>query len=236
MKPSGSASETAASGGLPPLEDGDRLTRHEFERRFDSTPNLKIVELIEGVVRVPRTGSVAHGSSCFDTIGWLGQYLAATSGIGGGAHGYFRLDLNNMPQPDAYLMILPVHGGQVRVDEDGCVAAAPELVTEVTDNSVNYDLHDKLDVYRRNGVREYVVWRMLDEAVDWFVLRDGRYEPMARDEAGIYKSEVFPGLWLDAAALLRGDLATVFQVLQQGLASPEHTEFVDRLRQAAAGH
>jgi hypothetical protein len=74
------------------------------------------------------------------------------------------------------------------------------------------------------------VW---DEAVDWFVLRGGRFEPLPLAE-GIYRSEVLPGLWLDPAAVVRGDLARVLQVLQQGLASPEHAAFVARLQQARA--
>src|SRR5207302_3112701 len=105
-------------------------------------------------------------------------------------------------------------------------------LAEVAASSASYDLHVKLDAYRRNEVREYVVWRVLDQAVDWFVLREGRYELLLVDEAGLYKSEVFPGLWLDPAALVRGDLASVLQALQQGLASPEHAAFVARLQQA----
>ena len=40
--------------------------------------------------------------------------------------------------------------------------------------------------------------RVLDHAVDWFVLRETEYQRLAPDAAGIYRSEVFPGLWLDA--------------------------------------
>jgi Uma2 family endonuclease len=94
-------------------------------------------------------------------------------------------------------------------------------------------LHDKLRVYQRNGVLEYVVWRVWDRAIDWFVLREGRYEPLLPSSAGHYPSEVFPGLWLDPAALVRGELAQVMAVLQQGLAAPEHADFVRRLRPAS---
>ena len=38
---------------IPPLEPGDRLSRAEFERRYDAMPNLKKAELIEGVVYMP---------------------------------------------------------------------------------------------------------------------------------------------------------------------------------------
>jgi len=68
------------------------------------------------------------------------------------------------------------------------------------------------------------VW---DEAVAWFALRSGRFEPLPLAE-GVYRSEVFPGLWLEPAAVVRGDVAEVVRVLQQGLASPAHAAFVAR--------
>jgi Uma2 family endonuclease len=222
---------------MAPLENGDRLTRPEFEQRYEAMPGLKKAELIEGVVYVPSPVNFdRHGGPHFDLISWLGQYRMATPGVRGGDNSSLRLDLDNEPQPDVFLMVLPGHGGQAQIDSDGYISGVPELVVEVASSSVSYDLHDKLDVYRRHGAREYLVWRVLDQAVDWFALRDGRYELLSRDEASITRSEVFPGLWLDVEDLLPGDLAAVFQVLQQGLASPEHAEFVDRLRQAAASH
>lgn len=56
------------------------------------------------------------------------------------------------------------------------------------------------------------------------------YVPLARDASGIVKSAVFPGLWLDTAAMLKGDLTRVFSVLQDGTASPERTAFVAALK------
>jgi Uma2 family endonuclease len=226
--------EAPTTKTLPPLENGDRLTRPEFERRFDAMPGLKKAELIEGVVYMPSPVTFdSHGGPHFDLISWLSLYRMATPGVRGGDNSSLRLDLDNMPQPDAFLMLLPDHGGQARVDEDGYIAGAPELTAEVAASSVSYDLHDKLAVYRRNGVREYVVWRVLDQAIDWFVLREGRYEPMPLGEDGVYRSMVLPGLWLDPAALIRGDMAAVMQTVQQGLASPEHADFVARLQQTS---
>ena len=89
----------------------------------------------------------------------------------------------------------------------------------------------KKRVYLTNGVREYIIWRTKAKAIDWFILRDGKYETLAA-EGRIYKSEAFPGLWLDTAAMLGGDLAGVFAVLQQGMATPEHAAFVARLTSA----
>ena len=100
---------------------------------------------------------------------------------------------------------------------------------EVAASSVSIDLNTKLRIYRRNGMREYLVWRVQDQALDWFVLRLGQYDRLPLSPAGVYQSEAFPGLWLDAAALARSDPATVLQVLQQGIASPEHAAFVAAL-------
>jgi Uma2 family endonuclease len=220
---------------VPALENGDRLTRAEFERRYEAMPHLRKAELIEGVVYVPSpVRHRQHGSPHAHLIGWLFQYTANTPGVEVGDNSSVRLDLDNEPQPDALLFIDPTRGGQVRLSDDGIIEGAPELVAEVASSSVSYDLHAKLQVYRRSGVREYLVWRVLEQEIDWFVLRDGQYERMPLDAQGLVRSEVFPGLWLDPAALLRGDLATLLTVVQQGLASPEHNAFVVRLRPTTA--
>jgi Uma2 family endonuclease len=86
-----------------------------------------------------------------------------------------------------------------------------------------------LRVYRRNGVGEYLVWRTYSQQLDWFILNDGTYEPLAADQEGIFRSVQFPGLWLPGNELLSENLAAVLAVLQRGLATPEHQAFVDSL-------
>jgi Uma2 family endonuclease len=211
----------------PPLQSGDHLTAEEFERRYDAMPNLKKAELIEGVVYVGSPVSEDHSSPNFDLIWWLGLYRAATPRIIGGGNGTLRLDLGNMPQPDAYLRI---DGGRARLGPDRYVTGGPELIAEIAVTSANYDLREKLEVYCRNEVQEYVVWRVWDQAIDWFVLREGKYERLEPGADGVCRSLVLPGLWLDAAAMLRGDLATVARVAQEGIASAEHGAFVERLQ------
>lgn len=216
-----------------PLENGDRLTRAEFERRYEAMTHVKKAELIDGVVYMPSPVSLEyHGSPHADMMTWLGVYRAAAPGVQVGDNSTVRLEGDNEPQPDGFLR-LATPGGQSRIDEDGYVEGAPELMAEIAASSASYDLHDKLDVYRRHNVREYVVWRTYEEAVDWFVLRRGRYGRLPLTD-GVYQSRVFPGLWLHPGALVRGDLATVLQVLHRGLASPEHAAFVARLRRATA--
>lgn len=224
---------TPLPAAVPPLENGDRLSRAEFERRYDAMPDLKRAELIEGEVYVSSPVRVQqHGLPHFQLVGWLAAYYAGTPRLLAGDNSTIRLDLDNEPQPDAFLMIKPGYGGQARISDDDYVERAPELVAEVAASSVSYDLGKKLHVYRRNQVREYVVWRVQDRAIDWFVLRDGAYEPLAPGDDGLLRSEVFPGLWLDPAAMLRDDLAAVLAVVQQGLASPEHAAFAARLQGA----
>ena len=233
-KPQSPQAEPAPA--VPPLENGDRLTRPEFERRYDAMPHLKKAELIEGIVYMPSpVGHEKHGKPHFHVMAWLSTYWAATPGVEGGDNSSIRLDLDNMPQPDAFLYILPAHGGQSRSDEDDYLVGAPELVVEVASSSASYDLHAKLNVYRRHGVREYVVWRTRNRAVDWFVLRDGQFVRLEPDASGLLKSEVFPGLWLDPAALIRDDRVALIGAVQQGLQSPEHAAVVARLQAAAGG-
>jgi Uma2 family endonuclease len=143
-----------------------------------------------------------------------------------------RLDLDNTTQPDALLFVQPEYGGHVQLGEKGYIEGAPDLVAEVASSSGSFDLGRKLHAYRRNHVREYIVWRVLDQQIDWFVHRDERFERLAPSGDGILRSTVFPGLWLDPAALLRGDVYAVLTVVQQGLSSSEHGEFVARLAQA----
>ncbi len=214
-----------------PLEAGDQLTRSEFERRFETMPGLKKAELIEGEVYMPSPVRWnQHAGPHADFIGWLVHYRAHTPGIRVGDNGSIRLDMENEPQPDAAMIIEPAFGGQVTLDAADYVVGGPELTGEIAASSVSIDLHKKFRVYRRNQVKEYVVWRVLDRAIDWFVQRDGEFERLPLSAAGHYQSETFPGLWLDPSAMAHGDLAKVLQVLDLGFATPAHEAFVAHLR------
>ena len=222
--------DKAVQASLPPLENGDRLTRAEFERRYDAMPGVKKAELIEGVVYMPSPVRLRrHGEPHALTLGWLTAYRAGAPGVIAADNASARLDLDNEPQPDALLMIDPERGGQARISDDDYVNGAPELVVEVGSSTIGIDLNLKLHVYRRSGVREYVVWRVQDRKIDWFVLRDGEFIRLDPDDKGHYHSTTFPGLWLDATALVAGDMAKVLNVVRQGLAAPEHAKFVSDL-------
>jgi Uma2 family endonuclease len=217
---------------IPPLENGDRLARDEFERRYEAMPPGKKAELIEGMVHVPSPVTLGeHGRPHFNLVGLMGQYCFSTPGVQGGDNTTVRLDLDNEPQPDIVLFIEPERGGQLHPDTGRYVEGAPELVVEVAASSVSIDMHAKLNAYRRNGVREYVVWRVLEGAIDWFVLQGGNYVPLPPRPDGVCRSDILPGLWLDVPAVLRADWPAAMQAVQQGLASPEHAAFVARLQQ-----
>jgi Uma2 family endonuclease len=212
--------------GIPPLENGDRLTRPEFERRYAAAPNVKKAELIEGVVYVAsplRFVPHAEPHSRLDT--WVGTYVAFTPGTKSGIEPTVRLDLNNELQPDIVLLLDEAVGGRAKLTEDGYLEGVPELVVEIAASSAAIDLGSKKQVYCRSGVSEYIVWQSFERKLDWFHLVDGEYQPLVADGNGILKSQTFPGLWLAIEALLNDEMAEVLTVLQAGLASAEHEAF-----------
>jgi Uma2 family endonuclease len=218
----------------PPLENGDRLSRREFERRYAARPRLKKVELIEGVVYMSSPVHLeSHAEPHSQLITWLGTYQAATPGVRLADNATVRLDEDNEVQPDALLRTTFDAGGRAQVSADDYLEGAPELVVEIAASSAAIDLTDKLKIYRRNGVQEYIVWPVYDERVHWFRLHEGEYVALASDAQGLIRSQVFPGLWLNVPALLEENLATVLADLQKGLATDEHRMFVEQLRPKA---
>lgn len=218
-----------ARPGIPPLCVGDRLTRDEFERRYEAMPLCKKAELVEGVVYMPSPMSARrHGEPHALLLGWLVAYAARTPAVRCADNTTVRLDLDNMPQPDALLRLLPECGGRATLGVEGYVEGPPELVVEITASRASYDLHDKLHAYPRNGVQEYLVHRTDDAEIDWFVLRGSEYHRLPERSARVVRSEVFPGLWLDVPALLDGAPRRLLATLEQGLVGSEHAAFVAR--------
>ena len=216
---------------VPVLCAGDRLTRDEFERRYSAMPDLKKAELIEGVVYMGSPVSLLrHGQPHTNLAYWLTYYREVTPGLIAGDNATVLLDLDNEHQPDLLLCIPVAAGGTARITADGFLQGPPELAIEVAASSVSYDLHQKLGAYRRNGVQEYLVHRVDDGEVDWFVLEHGTYVRQQPDAEGLLKSRVFPGLWLDVPALLRADLRALRAAVERGVGDPAHAAFVLRLR------
>ena len=171
---------------IPRLVAGDRLTADEFRRRYAAMPPGTRAELLDGEVYMPSPVSVVgHGIPHLE-LGWaLMHYRAATSGTLAADNTTVRLHDDSEPQPDLILFIDPHHGGQAEIDADGYITGTPELVAEVSASSAGIDRNRKFDLYRRHRVREYIIWRTEDEALDWFVLRRGRFVPLAPDKADI---------------------------------------------------
>src|SRR5271166_1055106 len=217
----------ATAEAEPLLEAGDRLNRDEFERRYQRMPQVKKAELVEGTVYMPSPVRVRrHAIPHSQLAGWLVVYASETPGIECCDNSTVRLDLDNEPQPDLVLLKLPAKGGQTRISEDDFIEGAPELAVEIVGSSRAYDLHQKKMTYRRNAVREYLAWITGEKRVVWWELREGDYQEITPAADGLLKSHVFPGLWLDAAALLRGDMKGVLASLRRGLESPDHQAFL----------
>jgi Uma2 family endonuclease len=209
-----------------PLVDGERLSREEFIGRWDLLPEVKFAELIGGVVHMPSPLSASHGSGDALAGYWLSHYAAATPGCDV-LHNATWLMLGDVPQPDVALRILPECGGQS--GQRGALAAgAPELIVEVCVTSEKLDTGEKKDLYQTAGVIEYIVF-FPGSRILWYTLAEGRYRESPPGPDGLHRSSAFPGLWLDPAALLAGDGRRIVDVVNRGLATPEHAAFVAQL-------
>lgn len=198
------------------LESGDRLTRAEFHRRYCLRPDIKKAELVEGVVYVASpVRNSSHGEPVSDVATWLGVYASRHPEVRKATDATVLLDADNEVQPDALLYFRQAPAAGARPTHNDYIEGPPQLVVEVAASSASYDLHDKLRAYRRAGVLEYVVWRTLDEAIDWFRLHEGEYLPVQPDASGVIESAVFAGLRLHVAKLLAGDLAGVLAELER---------------------
>ena len=211
----------------PGLVTGERLTVEEFLRRWEELPELKNAELIDGVVYVPSPVSLNHASLDFLIHWWLAHYAHATPGCKGGSNGTWLMS-GSAPQPDAYLRILPSHGGQSG-NEGPLGAGAPELAVEICVTSTEVDFGPKLALYQLAGVWEYITVEQFGQRMIWRVLENGAYVAQTLPADGIVRSRVFPGLWLDLAAFWADDGAKMLAVLNAGLASQDHRDFVARL-------
>ena len=233
---------------IPPLRDGDRMDADEFMRRYAADKVVYSAELLKGVVHVTRWREIrdgketivppisaeGHGEPSAAITTWLGVYAIATPGVKfPGSVTVILPSKDTGLEPDAVLRIPPECGGRSTIGSDKFVHGTPELIVEVSYSSGSRDLGMKYEAFEADGVPEYLVWRTDVGEVEWFVLRRKKYAPLKQHADGTRRSESFPGLWLDTAALLAGDMPKVHAVLQQGIASPEHAAFVAKLQKAA---
>ncbi len=204
---------------LPQLRPGDHLGLAEFDRRYARAPETWIAELIEGVVYMPSPVTDLHSLPHADLGMWASVYAHHTPGVVALSNQSVRPGGDNEVQPD--VLLRRVSGGTSRRTEDGYIEGPPELVCEVSYTSASYDLHVKKALYERVGVHEYLVWRVEDEAIDWWALENGRYAPIAAMEDGVIESRVCPGLRLNVTAMLGRDGLSVLATLNAGIAARE---------------
>lgn len=218
------------SNAIPPLANGDRLTRPEFERRAQALGTSTKAELVEGVVYMAAALRFqSHGQPHANIMTWLGNYRVVTPGVLLGDAPTVRLDEGNQPQPDGVMVIEARCGGRSWIGVDDYLEGAPELVVEIAASSAAIDLGDKKRAYCRNGIQEYIVWQIFDRRLDWFALQDGDYIDLPVATDGTIRSRVFPGLWLAVADLLTDNMPQVLATLQRGLASGEYQSFRQQL-------
>jgi Uma2 family endonuclease len=224
----------ARTRSLPPLENGDQLDQKTFHARYEAMPEKCRAELIGGIVYMASPQKVPHSEAHWLTVRWLDEYAEATPGTKGLSNNTQILGPDSEPEPDNCLFILPEYGGRVFVDESDYLNGSPELIVEVSSSTESIDLHRKKRDYEKAGVLEYAVLALRTQQVFWFIRRRGKFKDVPLPADGIFRSRIFPGLWLDAEAMLSNHRQRVLAALKQGLAAPEHAAFVARLAKQAS--
>lgn len=218
---------------MVPFQSGDMMDQRTFHALYEQAPPHIRAELIGGIVYIkgdesmPSPLKARHAEVHLELVGWLKDYKSETAGTRALDSATDLLGPTSEPQPDAVLVI---DGGQTRVSDEGYLVGPPEFVVEVALSSVSIDTHRKKRDYEESGVGEYLVLLVEKSEALWFARgAEGGFHLVQPDQDGVYRSKMFPGLWLDAGAMFRGDSKRVAEVLQQGLATPEHAEFLKRL-------
>src|SRR5436305_1909927 len=123
------------------LHNGDRMTREEFHRLYERTPEGFRAELIGGIVYVSYPLKLRHAKNHLPLGTLFYNYEAGTPGVESGDNATILLGDEGEPQPDLFLRILPEFGAQSRTTDDDYVEGAPELVAEIAHSSRSIDLH-----------------------------------------------------------------------------------------------
>jgi len=212
---------------VPLLENGDRMKQPEFHRRYKEYSDHVRCELVGGIVYLASPLRYTHATYSVRVGTLLDLYAIATPGVEAAENATTILGAESEPQPDLMLRIVQQCGGQSKVDPEEYVTGAPELLAEVAYSSRAIDLNQKREDYKAAGVLEYLVLSIEDRQLFWFHFPSGG--SIAANRQGVYRSIVFPGLWIHGEALLTRDATRLRKVLQQGLTSKPHAAFVKRL-------
>ena len=214
------------------LVEGQQLDQPTFHALYEAMPPETRAELIDGVVYMPSPVGSAHGEAHISMLYWLANYKEKTPGVKALSGATTILGRKSEPQPDGLLRIAAECGGRTK-NKGSYIHGAPELVAEVSKATRFIDLGPKLKDYQRAGVLEYVVDALDPDEILWFVRERGVLVQHPVDGDGLYRSTVFPGLWLDPQALLAGDTERLRAVVDLGCATAEHAAFVARLAAAS---
>jgi Uma2 family endonuclease len=225
-----------ATSFVVPFENGDHMDQKTFHRLYMQTPEGFKAELVGGIVYVASPTSFRHGRPHLRIVHWLATYLDDTPGVEGFDNTTNVLGEESEPQPDAGMFLTPECGGRVTEDADGILSGPPDLVVEVANTSVSLDLHAKKRDYEAAGVREYLVVRVKSKDAVWFGRGRKGFAELKPGPDGVLRSKVFPGLWLDPAAVFDRSSRRLLDVLRRGLASPEHATFAAKLEAKARRH
>ena len=214
------------------LSNGDCMQQKEFHRLYQKAPARFRAELVNGIVYVSEPVSEAHGYSHTRLSSIFDAYSASTPGTRVYDNSTVILSEEDEVQPDLFLRILPIYQGQTQDVTRGpqrlrYVKGAPELVAEIASSSRAIDLHVKQKRYQLAGVLEYIVICLEPLHIVWFNLSEGRL--MECDTDGIFRSTVFPGLWIHRDGLLQMDYHFTMRTLNLGIASKEHQAFAKKL-------
>jgi Uma2 family endonuclease len=211
-----------------PLCNGDHLSQAEFHRRYLACHADVKFELIGGTVYTASPLRREHARRHVQLSSILERYESKTPGVELLDNVTTILGEESEPQPDLALRVLSAYGGQSRETKDDYVEGPPDLVVEIAQSTRAIDMHQKRRDYQRAGVREYLVLCVEEPQLHWFRFRPGGR--LTSDAEGVYRSGVFPGLWIHGPALLARERTPMLAVLRQGLASDEHAALVRRLQ------
>lgn len=214
------------------LYNGDRMTQSEFHQVYEATPQGYKAELIAGVVHEPSPLGWPHSKSDAQLGQLLGHYAGLTDGLECGHSPSVILGEEDEVQPDIVLRVKPHCGGQTKNSEGDIpyVIGPPELVAEVAHSSRAIDLHLKKDRYTLARVPEYIVLCLEPEKLYWFDL--SLQEELTPTEDGIWRSRIFPGLWIHGGGLLKHDYRLCLDILNRGMDTAEYRRFSSKLKSA----
>lgn len=215
----------------PQLRNGDRMKQPEFHAIYEQMPEGFKAELVGGTVFVSMPLGKPHATDHVRLGSILDAYVAYPPGVEVLSEVTTILSNDDEVQPDLLMRVSPERGGKTRdTYGDEYILGAPELVCEIAHSSRAIDLNLKRKRYERTGVIEYIVFCLNPREVRWFdFVGKGTLQT---DSDGVFRSNVFPGLWICNQGLLERDYQRVMEVLKHGIATKVHKDFCEGLASA----